>query len=156
VPELQLGDARLLQRLVPRFCRVLSTIIRHGKIRARFVRSIPVLSVARSMIMSTQSTERSHAYAEAVAEVVAVLPPARAAQVYDFARFLQAQSTAPLPAPDDDDDWLNDPEEQLLAEDAHWAAFYEQRADQFLQLRDSARREIASGETQPLFDEDGG
>jgi hypothetical protein len=43
-----------------------------------------------------------------------------------------------------------------LAEDAQWAAFYEQRADQYLQLRDSARREIASGETQPLFDKDGG
>jgi len=107
------------------------------------------------MTMSTQSTERSHAYAEAVAEVVAILPPARAAQVYDFARFLQAQSVASPPSPGDDDDWLNDPEEQLLAEDAQWAAFYEQRADQFLQLRERARREIASGETQPLFDEDG-
>lgn len=104
--------------------------------------------------MSIQSTERSHAYAEAVAEVVAVLPPARAAQVYDFARFLQAQSTAFTPPLGDDDDWLNDPEEQLQAEDAQWAAFYEQRAGQFLQLRERVQREIAAGETQPLFKED--
>ncbi len=105
--------------------------------------------------MSTQSTERSRRYAEAVAEVVAVLPPARAAQVYDFARFLQAQFAASQPAPDNDDDWLNDSEEQLQAEDAQWAAFYEQRAAQFLQLRERAQREIAAGETQPLFHEDG-
>ena len=56
---------------------------------------------------------------------------------------------------EEDDDWLNDPEEQLQAEDAQWAAFYEQRAAQFLQLRERARREIASGEPQPLFHEDG-
>lgn len=105
--------------------------------------------------MSIQSTERSRTYAEAVAELVAALPPARAAQVYDFARFLQAQSAASQPTPDEDDDWLNDSEEQLQAEDAQWAAFYEQSAAQFLQLRERARREIASGETQPLFAEDG-
>lgn len=105
--------------------------------------------------MSIQSTERSRTYAEAVAEVVAVLPPARAAQVYDFARFLQEHSTSSPVAPSSDDDWLNDSEEQLQAEDAQWAAFYEQRAAQFLQLRERARREIASGETQPLFHEDG-
>ena len=105
--------------------------------------------------MSTQTTERSRTYAEAVAEVVAVLPPARAAQVYDFARFLQEQSIASPMAPGSDDDWLNDSEEQLQAEDAQWAAFYEQRAAQFLQLRERARHETAFGETQPLFHKDG-
>lgn len=104
--------------------------------------------------MSTQSTERSRTYAEAVAEVVAVLSPARAAQVYDFARFLQEQSTVSPVALSSDDDWLNDSEEQLQAEDAQWAAFYEQRSAQFLPLRERARRELASGETQPLFHED--
>lgn len=105
--------------------------------------------------MSIQSTERSRTYAEAVAEVVAVLPPARAAQVYDFARFLQEQPNASPVAPGNDDDWLSDSEEQLQAEDAQWAAFYEQRGAQFSQLRERARHEIASGETPPLFHEDG-
>jgi len=105
--------------------------------------------------MSTQPSERSRAYAEAIAEVVTALPLARAAQVYDFARFLQAQSATMQPAPGEDDDWLNDPETQLLAEDAQWEAIYEQRADQFLQLRERAQREIVAGETQPLFDENG-
>ena len=104
--------------------------------------------------MSIQSTERSHVYAEAVAEVVAVLSPARAAQVYDFARFLQAQSALFASPLGEDDDWLNDPEEQLQAEDDHWDAFYEQRASQFLQLREQAQREIAAGKTHSLFKKD--
>lgn len=55
---------------------------------------------------------------------------------------------------EEDDDWLNDPEEQLQAEDDHWDAFYEQRTSQFLQLREQAQREISAGKTHSLFKKD--
>jgi len=84
-------------------------------------------------------------YAKAIADLVTKMPVERAAQVYDFARFLQTQ----------DDDWLNDTEEQLQAEDAEWQATFARQHEKFSGLAQAARAEIASGATQPLFDERG-
>ncbi len=96
---------------------------------------------------------KSRDYARAIAELVATLPPERAAQVYDFARFLQSQAIQPPPA--EEDDWLNDTEAEMQAEDAQWQAFYERNRAELLRLRERALGEIAAGETRPLFDEDG-
>lgn len=96
---------------------------------------------------------KSQDYARAIAELVATLPPERAAEVYDFARFLQSQAVQPQPA--EEDDWLNDTEAEMQAEDARWQAFYECNQVEFLRLRERARSEIAAGETEPLFDENG-
>ncbi|MCX7708134.1 MAG: DUF2281 domain-containing protein [Anaerolineae bacterium] len=96
---------------------------------------------------------KSRDYARAIAELVATLPPERAAQVYDFARFLQSQAVQSNPA--EEDDWLNDTEAELQAEDARWQAFYERNQAEFLRLRERALGEVAAGETEPLFDENG-
>lgn len=57
----------------------------------------------KAMLANTMS--RSRDYAQVVAELVASLPPERAAQVYDFARFLQSQPVAPHTQHVEEDDW---------------------------------------------------
>jgi hypothetical protein len=99
--------------------------------------------------ISTQSID----YAQAIAERVAEMPIERVIQVYDFVCFLQ---TRPLPSRSTgaDDDWLNDTEEHMQAEDALWTAAYARHHDKFAALTEAARAEIEAGETQPMFDED--
>ncbi len=53
------------------------------------------------------------------------------------------------------DDWLNDSEEQLQAEDALWDVAYARHGDKFAALAQAARDEIAAGATRPMFDEHG-
>lgn len=77
----------------------------------------------------------------------------RAAQVYDFVRFLQSQPAYPPPLADEDDDWLNDSEEQMQAEDALWEAAQVRHQAQFTALATTARAEIRTGADQPMFDE---
>jgi hypothetical protein len=105
------------------------------------------------MLAHPKRTSRD--YARAVARLVATLPVERAAQVYDFVCFLQAQSAMSQPMPAEEDDWLNDSEAEMQAEDVRWQATYDQHRAEFLRLRERALHEIASGETQPLFDENG-
>jgi hypothetical protein len=95
---------------------------------------------------------KSSDYARAVAELVEKMPVERAAQVYDFARFVKVQQIGALStSPGEDDDWLADSEEQMQAEDALWEATYAQHQDQFHVLAEEARAEIAAGTTQPMF-----
>lgn len=105
--------------------------------------------------MLPHSKSGSRDYARAVARLVANLPIERAAQVYDFVCFLQAQSATSQPMPAEEDDWLNDSEAEMQAEDVRWQATYSQHCAEFLRLREQALHEVASGETQPLFDEQG-
>jgi len=95
--------------------------------------------------MATQEMQRSQEYAQAVAAIMTAMPPERAEQVYDFARFMQARKAAPSPISEDTDDWLNDSEEQMQAEDAEWEAVYNRHEDRFLMLRGTARAEIDAG-----------
>ncbi len=93
-------------------------------------------------------------YAKAIAALVAKMPVERASQVCDFVRFLQ---THPIPAPfveAENDDWLNDTEEQMQAEDALWNATYARHHDKFAGLDETARDEIIAG-TQPMFKAEG-
>jgi hypothetical protein len=53
------------------------------------------------------------------------------------------------------DDWLNDSEEQLRAEDALWGAAKARHGDRVAALAQAALEEIAAGETRPMFDERG-
>jgi len=105
--------------------------------------------------MLTYAKRGSRDYARAIAELVATLPPERAAQAYDFARFLQTQSDTPQPLSAEEDDWLSDSEADMQAEDAQWRAIYDEHRPEFLRLREQAASEIASDETQPLFDDRG-
>ncbi len=94
-------------------------------------------------------------YMREIANIIAKLPVERAAEVYDFARFLL---TPPPPAElpmADEDDWLNDSPEQIAKEDAIWDAAYARNRDIFRALAADAVAEDAAGETLPLFDERG-
>ncbi len=74
---------------------------------------------------------------------------------YDFARFLQARKARPAPIAEDADEWLNDSEEQMQAEDAAREAAYARHKDEFLTLRETARAEIDAGATEEMFDANG-
>jgi hypothetical protein len=65
-----------------------------------------------------------------------------AAQVYDFACFLQARRSSSRPVDQTDDGWLQDTEEQMQAEDALWEATRVRHSDGFAALADTARAEI--------------
>jgi len=105
--------------------------------------------------MQTQKLFYPTDYAKAIAALVAKMPVERASQVYDFVRFLQ---THPIPAPLFDaksDDWLNDTEEQMQAEDALWNATYARHHDKFAALVETARAEIIADTTQSMFKAEG-
>lgn len=94
-------------------------------------------------------------YARAIAALVAKMPVERASQVYDFAQFLQTRA---IPAPSVDmknEDWLNDTEEQMQAEDALWNATLARHHDKFSALAETARTEVSAGKTQPMFKAEG-
>jgi hypothetical protein len=74
---------------------------------------------------------------------------------YDFARFLQARKARPAPIAEDADEWLNDSEEQMQAEDAVWEATYARHKDKFVTLREAARAEIEAGATEEMYDVNG-
>jgi hypothetical protein len=105
--------------------------------------------------MSTREAYRPKDYARAAADIIALLPQERAMEVYDFARFLQAQESEPPKPPENADEWLNDTEEQMAVEDVAWEATYRQHRDEFLALRETAQAEIDAGKTRPMFDEHG-
>ena len=105
--------------------------------------------------MSAREAYRPKDYARAAADIIALLPRERAMEVYDFARFLQAQESQSLKRAEQSDDWLYDTEEQLAAEDAVWEASYERHRNKFLALREIAQAEIDTGKTRPMFDEHG-
>jgi hypothetical protein len=105
--------------------------------------------------MSTREAYRPKDYARAAADIIALLPRERAMEVYDFARFLQAQESQPPKPKENADDWLNDTEEQMAAEDLAWEGTYRRHRDEFLALRESAQAEIDARKTRPMFDEHG-
>lgn len=104
--------------------------------------------------MQAEQQPQSIDYAEAIAVLVATMPPERALQVYDFVRFLQSQST-PAPTLSAETEWLSDTEEQMQAEDALWSASQARHRARFAALIAAARAEIEAGATQPMFTADG-
>jgi len=102
--------------------------------------------------MQTRLQLQPNDYAQAIAALVAQMSLERAAQVYDFVRFLQSQPAYPPPIVEDDD-WLNDSEEQMQAEDALWEAAQIRHQAKFSALAATARAEIRAGAHQPMFNE---
>jgi hypothetical protein len=101
-----------------------------------------VFSQGWSLEMLTKESRGPKDYARATAAIVRGMSLERAAQVYDFARFLKTQPAGPSPIPGVPDAWLNDSEEQMQAEDALWNAAYARHREEFSTLRETARREI--------------
>jgi len=95
-------------------------------------------------------------YAQEITRIVNGMPMREVAQVYEFVVSLQTQSQAHTPwKEEDDENWLNDSEEDMLAEDALWDEMLARNADMFDALAKSADIEIETGLTQPMFDANG-
>ncbi len=104
------------------------------------------------MAQSSRARDSS-AYARAIAALVTDMAVEQAAEVYDFARFLQAKAETPEARATDLDDWLYDSEEELQAEDAQWETAYQLRRGEITALADAARAEILAGATESMFNE---
>lgn len=94
-------------------------------------------------------------YVREIAKILAKLPVERAAEVYDFARFLlNPRPTIDLPETDEDD-WLNDSPAQIANEDADWDKAFARNKDSLRAMASKALTEFEEGKTTPLFDEKG-
>lgn len=96
-------------------------------------------------------------YGEAIAALVRQLPAERAAQLYDFARFLleQSQSIDQLAVIDDEGIADEVSAEELAAEDALWETSMSRHADQFAALKAQAKADVKAKKTVPMFNEKG-
>ena len=94
--------------------------------------------------MTTQSLDRQIGFEDALLGAVRGLPPQRAVQVLDFARWLRTQPES--------EEWLVDDvtEDDLQAEDAHWDQFYAQNRDTFRAMAREAVEQYAGGEAQEM------
>jgi len=93
-------------------------------------------------------------YMREIAKIIAKLPVERAAEVYDFARFLL--SPRPIETPLlDEDDWLNDSPEQIAKEDAVWNESFARNPEPLQRMASEAIAEYEAGQTSPLFDDKG-
>jgi hypothetical protein len=100
------------------------------------------------------SLNHSIDYAQELATLVKQLPEDRAAQLYDFARFLLIESRR-IPDDGDRDDAADISADELAAEDATWEAALTHHADTFAELKAQALADIAAGKTVPMFNERG-
>lgn len=96
-------------------------------------------------------------YENAIAGLIRQLPTERAAQLYDFARFLVddiepiEQLTSGKHA--EAEDLISD--EELAAEDALWEASLARHADQFAALKAQAKADVKAHRTVPMFNDQG-
>lgn len=99
--------------------------------------------------MTTQSVDLQIGFEKALLGAVRGLPPQRALQVLDFARWLRTQSES--------DKWLVEDlaVDDLQAEDAHWDQFYAQNRDTFRAMAREAVEQYEAGETQEMIIEEG-
>jgi hypothetical protein len=93
-------------------------------------------------------------YVREIAKILAKLPLERAAEVYDFARFLLAPRPLDLPI-SDEDDWLYDSPELIAQEDSAWKASFELNQEKTSALTSDARKEYELGQTTALFNDKG-
>lgn len=105
--------------------------------------------------MQTEQQLQPSDYAKEIATLVAELSLERAAQVYDFVRFLQVQPALSPPTPLTDEGWLDDSEAQMQSEDSRWETTQVRHRDEISALITAARAEINADTTQPMFTEDG-
>lgn len=99
--------------------------------------------------MTTQSRDLQVGFEEALLGEVRSLPPQRAVQVLDFARWLRTQSES-------EERLIGDlTVDNLQAEDAGWDQFYAQNRDTFRAMAREAVEQYEAGETQEMVIEEG-
>lgn len=101
------------------------------------------------------STATQDDYAREIAKLVATMPVERAAQLYDFARFLKSAPQDTSRPSAGEDDWLNDSTEQIVAEDVAWDTAYARNRDKIRTAANEAIEDYRAGKTDDLFDEHG-
>lgn len=98
-----------------------------------------------------QTTHSPNDYARWIAALARKLPAERAAQLYDFARFLLNESGEAIS--EDMPDKVS--EAELEAEEVVWEDALARHADEFAQLKAQAREDVKAGKSLPMFDERG-
>lgn len=98
-----------------------------------------------------QTIEHPINYENAITELVRQLPDDRAAQLYDFARFLLAEVGDKGEFTEEADENLDDlpGDEELAAEDALWEADMARHADRFAALKAQAKADVRAKRTEP-------
>ncbi len=94
-------------------------------------------------------------YEGAIVTLIRELSTERAAQLYDFARFLleESRSVAEFPFTEDREDDIS--EEELAAEDTVWEKSMARHADRFAALKAQAKADVKAQKAVPLFNERG-
>ncbi len=96
-------------------------------------------------------------YKTEIVTVIEELPPERAAQLYNFARFLLEETRwadqAPAIEYPEMEDSLSDAE--LADEDALWEANMSRHTEKFAMLKAQAKTEVKAQKTSPMFKENG-
>jgi hypothetical protein len=103
--------------------------------------------------MTVQVNPEMAAYERILVKVIRALPANRAAQLVDFARFLEAQTLADHLAQEENAEF-----EEILADNAKWdALFATEQSQQLLEkMADEALAEHRAGRTRPMkFTDDG-
>jgi hypothetical protein len=99
--------------------------------------------------METRATQPS-VYEQALVKIVRALPSERVAQILDYARYIQSQTTEDFASDD------TETEEDILADEARWDAQFAESQDALAKMADEVRAEIRAGRTQPMtFTKDG-
>ena len=91
-------------------------------------------------------------YEGAIVTLIRELSTERAAQLYDFARFLLEESRSVVESPFTEDDIS---EEELAVEEAVWEASMARHADRFAALKAQAKADVKAQKAVPLFNERG-
>lgn len=91
-------------------------------------------------------------YEGAITTLIRELPMERAAQLYDFARFLLEESRSVAESPFTEDAIS---EEELAVEDAVWEASMARQADRFAALKAQAKADVKAQKAVPMFNEQG-
>ena len=91
-------------------------------------------------------------YEDAITTLIRELSTERAAQLYDFARFLLEESRSVAESPFTEDDIS---EEELAVEDAVWEASMARHADRFAALKAQAKADVKAQRVVPMFNERG-
>lgn len=99
--------------------------------------------------MTTKTKRASDTYEHALVNIVRTLPIERVTQILDYARYLQTLVR--------EDFALDDAtEEEILADEARWAAQFAETQDGLARLAVQVREDIRAKRTQPMvFTKDG-
>ncbi len=90
-------------------------------------------------------------YEGAIATLIRDLPTERAAQLYDFARFLQAESRSGVEFPFAENGDADLSEDDLVAEDVAWEKSLARHADRFAALKAQAKADVKAKKAVPMF-----